>query len=343
VEDRASSICASENLRWRSSVAPRAVVFGASGQDGSYLCESLVNDGYEVVAAIRKDTGAPIPNLEAVRSSLLLAQVDLGDLDGVDRLLREVEPHEVYNVASVSFGPDAWSDPVRTAELGTAPVVRLLETIRSMRNPARFFQASSAWVFGRPSVAPQDEQTPYAPIEPYGAAKAFGDFLIRSYRARYDLFACSGILFNHESPRRPEQFVTRKITLAAAKASLGLQADLTLGDLEAERDWGYAGDVVRGARAMLAADAPGDYVLATGTTHSVGELAALAFERVGLDWTEHVVIDDELRRGSGAVANLVGDASLARERLGWEPSVSFEELVAMMVDADLARLANPAF
>ena len=182
----------------------------------------------------------------------------------------------------------------------------------------------------------------YAPIEPYGGAKAFGDFLIRSYRAKYDLFACSGILFNHESPRRPEQFVTRKITIAAAKASLGLQDTLTLGDLEAERDWGFAGDVVRAARAMLAADEPGDYVLATGATHSVRELAALAFDRVGLDWADHVVVDEGLRRGPGAVANLVGDASLARERLGWQPSVSFEELVAMMVDADLERLAAQA-
>jgi GDPmannose 4,6-dehydratase len=323
-------------------VTLRAVVLGASGQDGSYLCESLVADGYEVVAVIRRDPADAIPNLEEVRSSLSLAQVDLGDLDGLDRLLREVEPHEVYNVASVSFGPDAWTDPVRTTQLGTAPVARLLETIRSSREPARFFQASSAWVFGQPSVTPQDERTPYAPTEPYGAAKSFGDFLIRSYRARYDLFACSGILFNHESPRRPERFVTRKITMAAARTSLGLQDTVTLGDLDAERDWGYAGDVVRGARAMLAADAPGDYVLATGTTHSVGELTELAFNRVGLDWKDHVVVDAGLRRGPGAVANLVGDSSLARDRLGWQPSVSFDELVAMMVDADLARLAQKA-
>lgn len=323
-------------------MTPRAVVLGASGQDGSYLCESLVGDGYEVVAAIRSDPAGPLPNLEDVRPSLSIARVDLGDLDGLDRLLREVEPHEVYNVASVSFGPDAWTAPVETTQLGTASVARLLETIRSARDPARYFQASSAWVFGQPTVTPQNEGTPYAPIEPYGAAKAFGDFLVRSYRARYDLFACSGILFNHESPRRPERFVTRKITLAAAKASLGLQDTVTLGDLDSERDWGYAGDVVRGARAMLAADAPGDYVLATGATHSVGELAELAFDRVGLDWRNHVVVDDGLRRGSGAVANLVGDSSLARDRLGWQPSVSFDELIAMMVDADTARLANEA-
>ena len=278
-----------------------------------------------------------------VRSSLSLAQLDLGDLDGLDRLLRDVEPHEVYNVASVSFGPDAWSDPVRTTQLGTAPIVRVLETIRSLREPARFFQASSAWVFGQPSISPQDEATPYAPIEPYGGAKAFGDFLIRSYRAKYDLFACSGILFNHESPRRPEQFVTRKITLAAAKASLG-----SAGHRDA---WAISRPSATGAspatssaaaRAMLAADDAGRLRARDGH-HALGrELAALAFDRVGLDWADHVVVDEGLRRGPGAVANLVGDASLARERLGWQPSVSFEELVAMMVDADLARLASQA-
>ena len=284
----------------------RAIVVGAAGQDGSYLCESLLEDDYEVVGVVRRDPATPIPNLEAIAARVALRRADLADDGALAEIVREVEPHEIYNVASVSFGPDAWAEPVLTAQLGTVPLAQLLEAIRKLREPARLFQASSAWVFGRPSESPQSEATPYAPTEPYGAAKAFGDFLVRAYRGRHDLFACSGILFNHESPRRPERFVTRKVTRAAAAISLGISQTVELGDLTSRRDWGYAPDVVRGARAMLAAEEPDDFVLATGETHSVEELAMVAFRHVGLDWREHVVVDHGphpgrrwRRRGSG--------------------------------------------
>ena len=320
--------------------ARRALVIGAAGQDGSYLTELLVEKGYDVTGVVRRDPSIPIPNLAGVRDRIALVQADLGDAAGLERAIREFEPDEIYNVASVSFGPDAWSEPVLTAELGTVALTALLETIRASRVPARFFQASSAWVFGQPDRSPQNEQTPYAPSEPYGAAKAFGDFLLRAYRARYDLFACSALFYNHESPRRPERFVTRKITRAAAAISLGLQTEVVLGDIDAARDWGYAKDFVAAVWAMLQADEPEDYVIATGDPHTVREFIELAFSHVGLDWEQHVTFNPSLHRGGGQVANLVGDSSKLRAQLGWRPSVSFEELVRLMVDADLAELSG---
>lgn len=317
----------------------RAVVVGAAGQDGSYLCEALIEDGYSVTGVVRSDPAGALPNLHAVRDRMTLVRADLADTAELERLLADVQPDQLYNVASVSFGPDAWADPVATTALGTVALAGLLEAVRRCPRPPRFFQASSAWVFGRPSVAPQNEATPIAPVEPYGAAKAFGNALIRAYRDRYDLFACSGIFFNHESPRRPERFVTRKVTRAAARVSLGLADGVTLGDLDAQRDWGYAADYVGAARAMLDAATPDDYVVATGKLHSVRELAELAFSHVGLDWQRHVRVDDGLGRGRGIVANLVGDASRARAELGWLPRTSFETLVRLMVDADLAELS----
>ncbi len=321
------------------SAAPCALVLGASGQDGSYLTELLLDKGYRVVCIVRRDPASEIPNLEHVRDRIDLVRADLPDVDPIERALAEYEATEVYNFAAASFGPDAWSDPARTVELGGLTVVRLLEAIRRARPSARFFQASSAWTFGCPAESPQTELTPYAPVEPYGAAKAVGDFLVRGHRAKYGLYACSAIYYNHESPRRPERFVTRKVTRAAASISLGLSDQIELGDLDARRDWGYAKDFVNAAWLMLQADEPGDYVIATGKAHTVRELVATAFTAAGLDYGRHVTVDDALVRTGSQVADLIGDATAARDRLGWAPTVGFGELVRLMVDADLADLA----
>lgn len=316
--------------------ARSAVVIGAAGQDGSYMVELLLEQGYHVVGVVRRSPADDIPNLAAVRDRIDLVQADLLDTETIGRAVADFAPAELYNFASVSFGPDAWSDPVRTVELGSLAVARLLEIVRRAEPSPRFFQASSAWVFGRPRESPQTERTPYAPVEPYGAAKALGDFLIRGYRARYDLFACSAIFYNHESPRRPERFVTRKITKAAATIRAGLATELELGDLDARRDWGYARDYVRAAWLMLQTSEPADYVVATGETHTVRELVEIAFTAAGLEWERYVKVDESLKRGAGEVADLVGDASAARDRLAWAPTLSFDELVKLMVDADLA-------
>jgi GDPmannose 4,6-dehydratase len=319
----------------------RALVLGASGQDGSYLCELLVERGYEVAAVVRGSASGRLPNLDGVRDRIRLVQADLlTDLDRVAREIGELEPHEIYNFASISFGPDAWAKPLETARLGAFAVAGLLEAIRTGAAAARFFQASSAWVFGRPELTPQTERTPYAPVEPYGAAKAYGDYLIRAYRERYGLFACSGILYNHESPRRPSRFVTRKVTRAAAAIKLALERELVLGEIDVVRDWGYAKDFVEAASLILRASRPDDYVVATGEAHTVRELVELAFGVVELDWREYVRFDPELARREDRGADLVGDASAARERLGWAPSISFSDLVRLMVEADLGELSG---
>ena len=320
------------------TAARKALVVGAAGQDGSYMCELLVEHGYDVVGIVRRETCSEIPNLAAVRDSVRLVQADIADVERVAATIAEVAPDEIYNFASVSFGPDAWSRPVETAHLGAVAFAGLIQSMRECVPAARLFQSSSAWVFGAPEVAPQNEATPYAPVEPYGAAKAFGDFLVRAYRGNDGLFACSGIFYNHESPRRPERFVTRKVTRAAAAISLGRGEELVLGDLDALRDWGYAKDYVRAAWSMLQADAPRDYVIATGELHSVRELVEIAFGTLGLDWERHVRLDPALQRGAGVVANLVGDASAARSDLSWQPSIGFEQLVQIMVDADVRAL-----
>ncbi|HEU5264404.1 MAG TPA: GDP-mannose 4,6-dehydratase [Gaiellaceae bacterium] len=316
-----------------------ALVIGAAGQDGSYLTELLLEQGYRVVGIVRADADG-MPNLARVRDRIDLVAADLEDTDAILRAVATHAPAEIYNLASVSYGPDAWDDPVRTVELGGLAVARLLEGLRSARVAPRFFQASSSWVFGRPSESPQNERTPFAPVEPYGAAKALGDFLVRGYRERHDLFACSGLFYNHESPRRPERFVTRKITTAAASISLGLSDRLVLGDVESRRDWGFAVDYVRAAWLMLQADEPADFVVATGETHTVREFAEVAFSAVGVDLERHLVLDSSLSRTKGQVADLVGDASAARAALGWSPTVTFDELVRLMVDADLATLSG---
>lgn len=320
--------------------SPSALVIGAAGQDGSYLTELLLERGYRVVGIVRSDPSLAPSNLEHLRDRIELVTADLANTEAIVRAIATYEPNEIYNFASVSFGPDAWDDPVRTAELGALAIAGLLEGIRSTRPAARFFNASSSWVFGRPSEVPQTERTPYAPVEPYGAAKAFGNFLIRGYRERHDLYACSGLFYNHESPRRPAWFVTRKITMAAASIAFGLSDRLVLGDVDAQRDWGFAGDYVRAAWMMLQADEPADYVIATGKAQTVGAFAKAAFANVGLELERHLSVDPTRSRPKGQVANLIGDASAARSRLGWSPTLTFDELVKMMVDADVAALGG---
>ncbi len=292
--------------------APRAIVTGASGQDGSYLTEQLAGRGYDVRRVDRGD-------------------VDLLDPSAVASLLREVEPAEVYNLASPSFVPASWQEPVEATRLGTAGLTALLEAVRETDPAVRIFQASSAEVYGEPAETPQTERTPLRPVSPYGAAKAYGNFMVEAYRRRYGLHASCGILYNHESPRRPSEFLPSKVAHGVAAIAAGRRSELVLGDLDARRDWGYAPDYVEAMWLMLQQDEPGDYVVATGEPHTVQELVELAFAHAGLDWREHVRVDESLRRGQGY--QLVGDASKARERLGWKPSVTFEQLVALLVDA----------
>jgi GDPmannose 4,6-dehydratase len=318
----------------------RALVIGAAGQDGSYLCELLVEKGYDVTGIVRRPTAERISNLEGVREEIRLVEADLADFERVAAEIRQLEPEEIFNFASLSFGPDAWTDPIQTAHVGAVAVARLAELLRASSVASRIFQASSAWVFGRPEQSPQTERTPYGPVEPYGATKAYADFMIRAYREQHGVFACSGIFYNHESPRRAERFVSRKITKAAAAIKLGLERELVLGDIEATRDWGYAKDFVEAAWLMLQAQQPDDYVIATGEAHTVREFADAAFSALDLDWSQYVRLDPALKRGSGQVTDLVGDATAAREHLGWVPSLGFQELVELMVVADFAALSR---
>ena len=320
-------------------MAPRrALITGIAGQDGSLLAELLLGEGYEVFGVVRRATSEHYENLEAVRDRVELLQADLLDELSLVDALKTCRPHEVYNLASPSFVPMSWKQPVLTAEFAAVGVTALLESIRLVDAEMRFYQASSSEIFGEPREVPQTEETPLSPVTPYGVAKAYGHLIVRSYRKRYGLYACSGILYNHESPRRPLDFVTRKVANAAASISLGLAGELWLGDLDARRDWGYAGDSVRAMAAMLRQDEPNDYVIATGVLHSVQELVELAFGHVGLDWHEYVHIDESLRRGAAELHDLVGDASKARARLGWSPTIDFDGLVRLLVDADLERL-----
>jgi GDPmannose 4,6-dehydratase len=311
--------------------AQRALVTGAGGQDGSYLAESLLGRGYEVVGVVR-DVSRGYEHLEGVE----LVEVDLLDQATLAGVLRTHGPHEVYNLASPSFVPRSWEHPVETAEFAAVGVTSLLEAVRAVDDGIRVYQASSSEIFGEPVEVPQSESTPLAPVTPYGVAKAYGHFIIGSYRRRYGLHASAGILYNHESPRRPENFLPSKVAHAVARIAGGDTAELQLGDLDAQRDWGYACDSVEAMRLILQQDEPGDYVIATGELHSVRELVEVAFSHVGLDWRDHVRVDESLKRGQAELHHLVGDASKAREQLGWKPSVTFEELVALLVDAAVA-------
>jgi GDPmannose 4,6-dehydratase len=323
-------------------VRRRALITGIGGQDGSYLAELLLEQGYEVLGIVRRGASAAYENLSGVGDRVEVVEADLLDGGSLVGALRRCRPDEVYNLASVSFVPASWDEPVLTAEFAAVGVTSILEAIREVDTGIRFYQASSSEIFGEPREVPQSEETPLAPLTPYGVAKAYGHFITRSYRRRYGMHASSGILYNHESPRRPADFLPRKVSSGAAAISLGLQDELLLGDLDARRDWGYAGDYVRAMWLMLQQDEGDDYVVATGEAHSVRELVEAAFAHVGLDWDEHVRVDESLRRGKAELHDLVGDASKARERLGWEPSVSFEQLVRMLVDADVERLRAEA-
>jgi GDPmannose 4,6-dehydratase len=320
----------------------RALITGIGGQDGSFLAELLLEQGYEVYGVVRRATSERYENLVPIRDRIELIQADVLDQLSLVDALKACRPQQLYNLASVSFVPASWRQPVLTAEFAAVGVTAILEAIRLVDPEIRFYQASSSEIFGEPATVPQTEETPLAPVTPYGVAKAYGHFITRSYRRRYGLHASSGILYNHESPRRPLDFLPRKVADAVARISLGLQRELWLGNLDARRDWGYAGDYVRAMQLMLEQDEPGDYVIATGETHSVRELVEAAFARVGLDPAGYVQIDSSLERGMAELHDLVGDSSKAQEQLGWEPTVSFEELVHRLVDADVERLQASA-
>jgi len=316
-----------------------ALVTGAGGQDGSYLAELLLGEGYEVVGVVR-DVAAPHERLAAIRDRIELVEVDLIDQDALAATLRAHRPTEVYNLASPSFVPRSWEHPVETAEFAAVGVTSLLEAVRAVDIGIRIYQASSSEIFGEPAEVPQTESTPLRPVTPYGVAKSYGHFIVGSYRRRYGLHASGGILYNHESPRRPVDFLPSKVAHAAAAISLGLETELMLGDLDAQRDWGYAKDYVDAMWRIVQRDEPGDYVIATGELHTVRELTEIAFAHVGLDWQAHVRVDDTLKRGQAELHHLVGDAAKARETLGWQPTVGFEELVRLLVDAAVGRLTS---
>lgn len=320
---------------------PRALITGIGGQDGVLLTRLLLDAGYEVAGIVRRAPADYAASLGDLMDRITFVEADLLDHASMTRALREVQPTEVYSLAAPSFVPRSWDEPILTAEFAAVGVTSLLEAVREASPGTRVYQASSSEIFGEPLETPQTESTPLNPLTPYGVAKAYAHFITRSYRHRYGLFTCCGILYNHESPLRPVDFLPRKVARAAAAISLGLERELVLGDLDARRDWGYAGDFVRAMWLMLQHDEPGDYVVATGVTHSVEELVACAFDAVGLDWRAHVRSDPALRRGGAELHNLVGDASHARDVLGWAPSVGFEELIRMLVEADLQTLSAP--
>ncbi|HET9287434.1 MAG TPA: GDP-mannose 4,6-dehydratase [Gaiella sp.] len=321
---------------------PRAFITGVGGQDGSLLAALLLDKGYEVVGVLRREPSAYAEALAPVEGRVTLLEADLLDHAALVASLRETRPTEVYNLAAPSFVPRSWDEPIVTAEFAAVGATSMLEAIREVDPGIRFYQASSSEIFGEPRETPQTEQTAPSPVTPYGVAKAYAHFIAGSYRRKYGMFTCCGILYNHESPLRPVDFLPRKVSHAAAAISLGLEDELVLGDLSARRDWGYAGDYVRAMWLMLQCDQPGDYVVATGVSHSVEELVACAFDAVSLDWREHVRTDSALFRGASELHDLVGDASKARRVLGWEPEVGFRELLTLMVEADLARLQAPA-
>lgn len=316
---------------------PKALITGITGQDGSYLAGFLLAKGYEVHGLVRRASTDNLARLEHLRDRLHLHPADLLDFASIYHVLAKVQPHEIYNLAAMSFVPTSWQQPLLTADITAVGVTRVLEAMRCVCPQARFYQASSSEMFGKVLETPQRESTPFYPRSPYGVAKVYGHCITVNYRESYGLFACSGILFNHESPRRGLEFVTRKISHHVAKIKLGLAQKLPLGNLDAKRDWGFAGDYVRAMWLMLQQDAPSDYVVGTGETHSVREFCEIAFAHVGLDWRKHVVIDERFLRPA-EVDLLLGDASKAHAVLGWKPEVSFEQLVHMMVDADQALL-----
>jgi GDPmannose 4,6-dehydratase len=316
----------------------RALITGITGQDGSYLAELLLEKGYEVHGVVRRSSTENFERIAHLSGKIQLHQADLLDQLSIIDVLKETNPDEVYNLAAMSFVPTSWKQPVLTGEFTAIGVTRMLEAIKLLgRDRIRFYQASSSEMFGKVVEVPQKESTPFYPRSPYGVAKVYGHWITVNYRESYDMYCCSGILFNHESERRGREFVTRKVTDGVARIKLGLAKCLKLGNLDAKRDWGFAGDYVRAMWMMLQQDKPDDYVVATGQTHTVRRLVELAFGAVGLDWTKYVEIDPALVRPA-EVDLLIGDPSKARAKLGWSPQVTFEQLVERMVQADLARL-----
>jgi len=320
---------------------PTAIVTGVTGQDGSYLADFLLSKGYQVIGMVRRSSTVTFGRIQHIQDDIEIIQGDLHDQSSLVSLIEEYHPDEVYNLAAQSFVPTSWKQPVLTGEVTALGVTRLLEAIRLVKPDTRFYQASSSEMFGKVREVPQTEATPFYPRSPYGVAKVYGHWITVNYRESYNLFACSGILFNHESPRRGLEFVTRKITHGVARIKLGLANEIRLGNLESRRDWGYAGDYVEAMWLMLQQETPDDYVVCTGTTHSVREFCDAAFSHVGLNYENYVVQDPRFYRPA-EVDLLVGDPKRARKNMGWQPKVSFERLVEMMVDADLQLLGREA-
>jgi GDPmannose 4,6-dehydratase len=321
------------------SMAKRALITGITGQDGSYLAELLLEQGYEVHGVVRRASTSNYWRIEHLLDRIQLIPADLLDQLSLIRVIEKVQPDEFYNLAAMSFVPASWDQPMLTGEFNAQGVTRVLEAVRQVNPRIRIYQASSSEMYGKVREVPQSEMTPFYPRSPYGVSKVFAHYITVNYRESYDLFAVSGILFNHESPRRGLEFVTRKVTDGVARIKLGLTDTLALGNLDAQRDWGFAGDYVRAMWLMLQQDRADDYVIATGATHSVRDLVDVAFTHAGLDWQKHVKLDPRFLRPA-EVDLLIGDASKARAALGWEPKVDFKRLVQMMVDADLERLAR---
>jgi GDPmannose 4,6-dehydratase len=320
-------------------MSKRALITGISGQDGSYLAELLLQKGYQVFGVIRRLSAPNDWRIEHLLDRITLIQADLLDQLSLIKAVEQADPHEFYNLAAMSFVPSSWDQPMLTGEYNSQGVTRALEAIRRVNPKIRFYQASSSEMYGRVREVPQTELTPFYPRSPYGVSKVFGHYITVNYRESYELFAVSGILFNHESPRRGLEFVTRKVSDGVARIKLGLTDHLGLGNLDACRDWGFAGDYVNAMWRMLQQDSPDDYVIATGVAHSVRNLVEEAFQHVGLDWQKHVRQDPRYLRPA-EVDHLIGDSAKARKQLGWEPSVDFRGLVRMMVDADIERLSR---
>lgn len=317
----------------------RALITGITGQDGSYLSELLLSKGYEVIGMVRRSSTESFERINHIKDNLTLVQADLLDQLSIINIIEEYHPEEIYNLAAQSFVPTSWNQPVLTGHFNALGVTKVLEAIRLVDKKIRFYQASSSEMFGKVHEVPQTEKTPFYPRSPYGVAKVYGHWITVNYRESFGIHASSGILFNHESPRRGMEFVTRKITDGAVKIKLGLADKLALGNLDAKRDWGYAGDYVRAMWLMLQQKTPADFVIATGRTHSVEDLVKLAFGYLDLDYKKYVVTDPRFVRPA-EVDLLIGDPSHARKTLGWEPEVTFEQLIQMMVDADMARLSS---
>jgi GDPmannose 4,6-dehydratase len=317
----------------------KALITGITGQDGSYLAEFLLEKGYRVAGIVRRSSTESFERIDHIKNKVELKQADLLDQLSIIDAIKEFEPDEIYNLAAQSFVPTSWNQPILTAEFTALGVTRMLEAIRHINKNIKFYQASSSEMFGKVQQIPQNEKTPFYPRSPYGVSKVYAHWITVNYRESYNIFACSGILFNHESPRRGREFVTRKVTEGAAKIKLGLSKELRLGNFEAKRDWGYAKDYVRAMWLMLQQKEPSDYVIATGKEHSVKKLVEIAFGHLGLKWEDYVVIDPALLRPA-EVDHLVGDYSKAKKELGWEPQVNFEKLIEMMVEADMDKLKN---